>query len=215
VPFVRFDPQSNFMPEFDEDGAVVETPDSEAAESAAGRLRVHTVATLLLVTSAALGAMWWMTQRGPRAATAEQEARGDLATRRAAASETTRADRDALTSALEASADAGDGESAIGPSDGAGATGAGADRWYAAPAAAAEGRSAYRRGVRLLGMGRCRDAAAALERAVELDPASAEAHYRLGLAYVRLGATDAARRERATLRALDPNLANLLGNLVR
>lgn len=66
-----------------------------------------------------------------------------------------------------------------------------------------------------LAAGRHRDAIPHLESAVELDPQNIDAHYRLGLCLIRLGDMEGARAAQAALRRLDPNLANLLGNLIR
>jgi Flp pilus assembly protein TadD len=66
----------------------------------------------------------------------------------------------------------------------------------------------------LMSMGRYPMAVKHFGEAVRLDPEYAEAHYRLGLAYVQLGQYKAARRTRATLARLDADLANLLGNLI-
>jgi tetratricopeptide (TPR) repeat protein len=73
---------------------------------------------------------------------------------------------------------------------------------------------AYQQGKRLMSVGRYPEALPYLLEAVRLDPEFAEAHYRLGLTYVRLGDMKAARRERAKLEKLDVDLANLLAHLV-
>jgi tetratricopeptide (TPR) repeat protein len=66
-----------------------------------------------------------------------------------------------------------------------------------------------------MGMGQDQKALKHLKKAIRLDPGYADAHYRLGLVYVKLGDNAAARREQATLRSLDvDDLANLLGHLV-
>jgi Tfp pilus assembly protein PilF len=66
-----------------------------------------------------------------------------------------------------------------------------------------------------MGMGLDQKALKHLKKAIRLDPGYADAHYRLGLVYVKLGDNAAARREQATLRSLDvDDLANLLGHLV-
>ncbi|MHC4948585.1 MAG: tetratricopeptide repeat protein [Planctomycetota bacterium] len=64
-------------------------------------------------------------------------------------------------------------------------------------------------------MGRHREAIPHLAEAVRLDPGYAQARYQLGMAQALTGDHDAAREQRAALRKLDPNLANLLGMLIR
>jgi len=66
-----------------------------------------------------------------------------------------------------------------------------------------------------MGMGRDQEAIEHLKKAIRHDPAYADAHYRLGLMYVKHGDHAAARREQAYLKSLDvDDLANLLGHLV-
>ena len=65
-----------------------------------------------------------------------------------------------------------------------------------------------------MGMGNHKQASEHFQEAIRLAPEFADAHYRLGLAYVRLGNIRAARREHAFLRALGDDRANLLGHLV-
>ena len=72
----------------------------------------------------------------------------------------------------------------------------------------------FKKGKSLVSMGRYEEALPHLMEAIRLDPDFAEAHYRLGLAHVRLGNMRAARRERAKLEKLDTELANLLAHLV-
>ncbi|MBT8487083.1 MAG: tetratricopeptide repeat protein [Phycisphaerales bacterium] len=79
----------------------------------------------------------------------------------------------------------------------------------------AQAREAVDQAREMMAVGRYADALPHLEDAVTRDPASSDAHYNLGLAYVRLGRHDDARRETERLRALDPNLANMLANLTR
>ena len=80
---------------------------------------------------------------------------------------------------------------------------------------AADSKEAFLKGRQLMAMGRHAEAIAQFEEASRLDPAVADTHYRLGLAYVRTGDMESARAERIALEALEPRLANLLGNLVR
>ena len=66
-----------------------------------------------------------------------------------------------------------------------------------------------------MGMGRDQQAVQHLKNAIRLDPGYADAHYRLGLVYVKLDDHAAARREQAYLKSLDvDDLANLLRHLV-
>ena len=75
-------------------------------------------------------------------------------------------------------------------------------------------REEFANGKTAMGMGNNKQAARHFRAAIKSDPGFAEAHYRLGLAYVKLGHRTAARREHAVLRNLDNDLANLLGHLV-
>lgn len=75
-------------------------------------------------------------------------------------------------------------------------------------------RQEFETGKNLLSMGRYADAKEHFKEAIRLDPTHAEAHYRLGLVYVRMGDKRAARRQHATLQELDTELANLLAHLV-
>jgi len=72
----------------------------------------------------------------------------------------------------------------------------------------------YRSGKRATGMGEHADAAAHFEQAIRIDPSFTDAHYRLGLAYVRIGDFRAARRQQAFLKQLHDDRANLIGHLV-
>ena len=76
-------------------------------------------------------------------------------------------------------------------------------------------REAYEAGRSYMAMGRYGQAVPFLAEAVRLDPDFADGHYRLGLAYVQTGDLDAARSEVDVLEKIDPNLANLLGHLIR
>jgi hypothetical protein len=80
---------------------------------------------------------------------------------------------------------------------------------------AEESREAYAEGLRLVSMGRHREAIERLRRAVELDPTFAPARYKLALAYIASGRLAEARGELIELEALDANLASLLENLLR
>ncbi len=72
----------------------------------------------------------------------------------------------------------------------------------------------FEEGQSLLSVGRYAEAAEHFKEAIRLDPDYADAHYRLGLAYVRMGDKRSARRQRAKLEKLDTELANLLAHLV-
>jgi tetratricopeptide (TPR) repeat protein len=72
----------------------------------------------------------------------------------------------------------------------------------------------YDRGQALMSMGMHLAAAQHFAEAVRQDPQFAEAHYRLGLAYVQSGDLKSARLTRTRLARLDADLANLLGNLI-
>ena len=79
----------------------------------------------------------------------------------------------------------------------------------------AQSDEAFRRGSLLASVGRHADAVPYLARAVELHPESAEARYRLGLSCVLSGDRSTAIAQKAALEEIDPNLANLLANLIR
>src|SRR5262245_19350493 len=94
---------------------------------------------------------------------------------------------------------------------------AGKERGDRPSSAAEEAASCYRSGIRCLESDEPEDARLALERAVELDPGLAEAHFALGLAWSKLG--DVRQATQAYLAALrcrpgyaeaHSNLANLL-----
>ncbi len=72
----------------------------------------------------------------------------------------------------------------------------------------------YRNGKLAMGMGNHKQAAVHFKEAIRLDPNFTDAHYRLGLTYVRIGNFTAARRQQAFLKQLHDDRANLLGHLV-
>ena len=75
-------------------------------------------------------------------------------------------------------------------------------------------REEYEAGRKLMAMGRHTEAVPHFAEAVRLDPGYADAHYRLGLAYVQAGDYKSARRTRVKLAKLDADLANLLAHLI-
>jgi len=75
-------------------------------------------------------------------------------------------------------------------------------------------RDEYRNGKLAMGMGNHKQAAVHFKEAIRLDPNFTDAHYRLGLTYVRIGNFTAARRQQAFLKQLHDDRANLLGHLV-
>jgi len=78
-----------------------------------------------------------------------------------------------------------------------------------------DARTAFETGRVHLASGRHAEAVPHLVEAIRLEPDFADAHYKLGLAYVRARDLEAARAEQHALEQLDPNLANLLNNLIR
>ncbi|MHC5114052.1 MAG: TPR end-of-group domain-containing protein [Planctomycetota bacterium] len=76
-----------------------------------------------------------------------------------------------------------------------------------------EAGAAYERARSHYAAGRFRESIAALREVLELDDRHAEAHYTLGLVFVRLDDRAAARRQHEILATLDPSLTSLLGNL--
>lgn len=75
-------------------------------------------------------------------------------------------------------------------------------------------QQAFSAGQLAMSMGRYDAAVKYFTEVITEDPEYAEAHYRLGLAYVRAGDIISARKERAKLEMLDPERANLLAHLV-
>ena len=75
-------------------------------------------------------------------------------------------------------------------------------------------RDEYRSGKMAMGLGKPKQAAVHFKEAIRLNPNFADAHYRLGLAYVRIGNLTAARRQQTFLKQLHDDRANLLGHLV-
>ncbi len=75
-------------------------------------------------------------------------------------------------------------------------------------------REEYQEGRTLTAMGRHAEAAPHFAEAVRLDPSYADAHYRLGLAYVQAGDLKSAKHTRRELAKLDTDLANLLAHLI-
>lgn len=82
------------------------------------------------------------------------------------------------------------------------------------PVAGVRAQDEYRSGKLAMGMGEHAKAAAHFEQAIRIDPSFTDAHYRLGLAYVRIGDFRAARRQQAFLKQLHDDRANLIGHLV-
>ncbi len=75
-------------------------------------------------------------------------------------------------------------------------------------------REEYQEGRTLMAMGRHAEAVPHFAEAVRLDPGYADAHYRLGLAYVQVGDLKSAKHTRRELAKLDTDLANLLAHLI-
>ena len=75
-------------------------------------------------------------------------------------------------------------------------------------------REEFKNGRMAMAVGNDRLAIKYFKAAIRHDAGHVDAHYRLGLAYVKLGNRTAARREQAVLRNLDRDRANLLGHLV-
>lgn len=72
----------------------------------------------------------------------------------------------------------------------------------------------FRAGQLAMGMGDHKQAVVHFKEAIRIDANFADAHYRLGVAYVQLGRMTDARREQAFLKQLGDDRANLLGHLV-
>ncbi len=82
------------------------------------------------------------------------------------------------------------------------------------PVVGVRAQDEYRSGKLAMGMGEHANAAAHFEQAIRIDPSFTDAHYRLGIAYVRIGDFRAARRQQAFLKQLHDDRANLIGHLV-
>ena len=82
------------------------------------------------------------------------------------------------------------------------------------PVVGVRAQDEYRSGKLAMGMGEHANAAAHFEQAIRIDPGFTDAHYRLGIAYVRIGDFRAARRQQAFLKQLHDDRANLIGHLV-
>ena len=82
------------------------------------------------------------------------------------------------------------------------------------PVAGVRAQDEYRSGKLAMGLGDHKKAASHFEQAIRIDPSFTDAHYRLGLAYVRIGDFRAARRQQAFLKQLHDDRANLIGHLV-
>ncbi|MHC4769808.1 MAG: tetratricopeptide repeat protein [Planctomycetota bacterium] len=75
-------------------------------------------------------------------------------------------------------------------------------------------REEYQEGRTLTAMGKHAEAVPHFAEAVRLDPSYADAHYRLGLAYVQVGDLKSAKHTRRELAKLDTDLATLLAHLI-
>jgi len=75
-------------------------------------------------------------------------------------------------------------------------------------------RDAFVRAERLMAMGKYDEATDLLREVIEHSPDDAQAHYKLGLAFVMQRDMASARAQLAKLRELNPSLASLLANLV-
>ena len=75
-------------------------------------------------------------------------------------------------------------------------------------------REEYQEGRTLAAMGKHADAVPHFTEATRLDPTYADAHYRLGLAYVQVGDIKSAKHTRRELAKLDTDLATLLAHLI-
>jgi tetratricopeptide (TPR) repeat protein len=73
---------------------------------------------------------------------------------------------------------------------------------------------AFRRGRAAYSAGEYRRAVELFREVIEVVPDDADAHYELGLVFIRLGDLPSARAQLRTLSQLDPSLASLLSNLV-
>ncbi len=193
---MRFNPQSNFVPETE----VTQVAPIVAQPPVLGvRSPLKTAVVIIVIGFAAGGAMWLWSEGVP----GQNKANGDT-TKSSVIDESIIQYAEAVIS---------------GHSE--------ADRVKAVPGESIESRlrggrrssnlralDEYRSGKLAMGMGKHKQAAVHFEEAIRIDPNFTDAHYRLGLAYVRIGNFRAARRQQAFLKQLHDDRANLLGHLV-
>jgi Flp pilus assembly protein TadD len=191
---MRFDPQSNFMPE-EESAAPPPPPDETSRPKASLRVSVLIV---VVAVAAALG-LWIWSQSQPLTALADDgRATGEVVGATPEQSEVGPAtEPDAETPSEAVDAEAAAVEPAPPQKDPMDLS-----------------REAHTRGERFFAMGRYEKSIPYLKAAINLDPNNAKARYKLAIASVRTGDMEQAKRQRDQLRQLDENLANLLGNLV-
>ncbi len=201
---MRFDPQANFvLPELRASGF------EPVPHVLAARSPLKTALVILAVAFVVGGGMWFWSDGVP----GQMKAYGALpmeAESSAGEGSTVSAGTAALIEYAQVVMSNRTGEEKL-----AAVTGRPADKVEAGRQARKRARSAFEAGNEALAMAKYGEAIKQYQEAVSLEPNMAAAHYRLGLAYVRVGNKEAARSEHAALVTLDKDLANLLVNLTR
>jgi hypothetical protein len=205
---MRFDPQANFvLPELR--AASFESP---VPHVLAARSPLKTALVILVVAFVVGGGMWFWSDGVPGQMKAygglpiESEPSGDSGSGSGADTAGTAA----LIEYAQMVMSNRTGEEKV-----AAVTGRPTDVVEANKQARKRARKAFEAGNEALAMAKYGDAITQYQEALSLEPNMAAAHYRLGLAYVRIGNKEAARSEHAALVTLDRDLANLLVNLTR
>ncbi len=193
---MRFDPQANAVPETE----TTIMPPIEAQPPVLGvRSPLKTAAVIVVIGFAAGGAMWLWSEGVP----GQNKANADT-TVGSAMNESIIQYAEALINSKTEAAHV----KAV-PDDSIASRLGGRRR-----AGGVRAQDEYRSGKLAMGMGEHKQAVAHFEQAIRIDPNFTDAHYRLGLAYFRIGNFRATRRQQAFLKQLHDDRANLLGHLV-
>ncbi len=193
---MRFDPQSNFVPETE----VTEVAPIVAQPHVLGvRSPLKTAVVIIVIGFAAGGAMWLWSEGVP----GQNKANGDTTSSSVIDESIIQYAEAVISGYTEANR--------VKPVTGRSIENrlSGGHR-----ASAVRAQDEYRSGKLAMGMGNHKQAAVHFKAAIRIDPNFTDAHYRLGLAYVRMGDFTAARRQQAFLKQLHDDRANLLGHLV-
>ncbi len=201
---MRFDPQANFvLPELRASSF------EPAPHVLAARSPLKTALVILAVAFVVGGGMWFWSDGVP----GQMKAYGALPMEAESSANDAPAKSDGTAALIEyaqAVMSNRTGEEKL-----AAVTGRSMDVVEAGRQAKKKARKAFEDGNDALAMAKYGEAIGHFQEAISLQPGMAAAHYRLGLAYVRIGNKEAARSEHAALVTLDRDLANLLVNLTR
>jgi hypothetical protein len=190
---MRFDPQANALPETK---PVVMAPIAAEPPVLGVRSPLKTAVVIVVIGFVLGGAMWVWSEGVPgqaNADTTEGSAMNESIIQYAEALISSKTEADRVTAVTGRSI-----ESRLG----------------GRPVAGVRAQDEYRSGKLATGLGDHKKAAAHFEQAIRINPSFTDAHYRLGLAYVRIGDLRAARRQQAFLKQLHDDRANLIGHLV-